>query len=85
MESAWYINEGKKIKVNAYEINQSEYQNNYQGKLFCYVEGCPAQIVLVEQQKKEYKRFFRKLQGSKHMAGCPGDNGNGEYEGVGGN
>lgn len=84
MDKALYVNEGKVIQVNAYEISTLEYHDKYQGCLFCCAKGCSAQMVLVEQQKKEYKRFFRKLQGSKHKDGCLEDKGENVNKIVGG-
>lgn len=75
MDRAWYIYDNGKRIVKAYQMGQSEYQEKYKGNLYCCGEECPAKMVLVEQQKKEYMRYFRRLQGSKHREDCPYNSG----------
>lgn len=83
MNYAWYICDDEKKRVKAHWISQSEYQEKYKGNLYCFYNGCPAKMVLVEQQKKEYMRYFRRLQGSKHKKGCPYDTGESSGGGYG--
>ncbi|MFQ9979283.1 hypothetical protein [Clostridium cadaveris] len=76
MDKAWYINGTEKEKIIAYKINQAEYVGKYKGHLYCCIDGCNAEMVFVEQDKKDFLRFFRRLSGSKHNDGCPYKDGN---------
>lgn len=70
MDKAWYINGEEKRKIDAYELTQAEYHDIYKGYLYCKTDGCVAEMELVEQDKKNYLRFFRKAKGSKHSDFC---------------
>lgn len=71
MDKALYKNDTEIKIINAYDITPLEYQEKYKGNLYCTGEGCSAELVHMELQKRGDIRCFRTLQNSKHIDGCP--------------
>ncbi len=73
IEEALYINGFEKGRIKAEDITQSDYQEIYRGKLFCPIEGCNAELVHMDIQKRGNVKCFRTLQNSKHKDKCPNE------------